>query len=126
MCQGVFHHARIDNLIKGNEYAPNNRGILWQGLCFGTRTHDGNSGVNYFSKVGQNGMWQYPIGMKDWVALELNVTTGTKLSGGSIGRYCINKSNLKAEEQNQHRCPFAGIEALWILYHHVPDSVILS
>ena len=60
------------------------------------------------------------------VALELNVTTSTKLSGGSIGRYCINKSNLKAEEQNQHRCPFAGIEALWILYHYVPDSVILS
>ena len=46
MCQGVFHHTTIDNLVKGNEYAPNSRGILWQGLCFGTRTHNGNSGVN--------------------------------------------------------------------------------
>ena len=124
--QGVFHHTKIGNLLQGNEYAPNSRGILQQGLCFGTRTHNGNSGVNFFSKIGKYGMWQSHVRRNDMVALELNVTTSTKLSGGSIGRYCINRGNLAPEEQNQHRCPFAGVEALWVLRHHVPDFVILS
>ena len=43
-----------------------------------------DAALMYFLKVGQYGMWQYHIRMKDWVALELNVTTGTQLSGGSM------------------------------------------
>ena len=67
-------------------------------------------------------MWQYHIDLEKQIALELDVTTSTNLSSESIGRYCINKSKLKPKEQNQHRCPSAGIEALWILYHHVSSG----
>ena len=125
-CTPVFHHTRIDNLVRSSPTAPGSRGILEQGLCFGTSTHAGNSGVNYYSVRGDYGFWTYHGSSTGWVGLELAVTGGTKLKGGSPGRYCINRQSLDLLERDRPDCPLVGIIALWVLWDEAPAFVKIS
>ena len=76
---------------------------------FGTCTHAGNSGVNYYSRSGDYGFWTYDKSSTGWVGLELAANGGTKLKGGSIGRYCINRASLEEHERDRPDCPLIGI-----------------
>ena len=125
LCQQVFHHTKINNLVEGSSESPGSQGILKQGLCFGTCTHVGCSGVNFYSVAGGYGFWSYRGDrgewLPGWVGLELGVNASTKLKGGSIGRYCITRANLGENERRIEVCPFAGIRAIWVPYPEAPD-----
>ena len=78
---------------------------------FGTCTHAGNSGVNYYSRFGDYGFWTYNTPTTGWVGLELAVNAGTQLKDGSIGGYCINRAPLDEHEQDRPDCPFIVMKA---------------
>ena len=120
----VFHHMKIEYLVESSPSAPNSRGILRQGLCFGMCTHGGTSGVNYYSRSGDYGFWTYDRrSSTGWVGLELAVNAGTKLKGGSQGRYCTNRRSLDPKEKDRPDCPFIGILAMWAPWDEAPDFV---
>ena len=121
-CMPVFHHTRIEYLVGGSPTAPGSTGILEQGLCFGTCTHQKNSGVNYYSASGRYGFWTYD-GQPGWVGLELAVTGGTSLKNGSAGKYCINRASLDELQRGRPDCPLVGIMAMWVLWEEAPDFV---
>ena len=116
----VFHHTKIEALTNCSEYAPRSRGILHEGVCFGTCTHNSKCGVNYYSITGEYGFWT--AGQSGWAALELEVSAGSKLAGGSKARYCITRDNL-GDHRRHHLCPFAGITAMWVMYKDAPELV---
>ena len=120
-CKNVFHHTKIEHLVKSSPTAPHSRGILEQGLYFGTQTHKGNSGVNFYSRSGDYGFWTYGRSSTGWVGLELAVNAGTKLKGGSQGRYCINRRSLDWKEKDRPDCPFIGIVAMYVPWDEAPD-----
>ena len=122
-CKNVFHHTKIEHLVKSSPTAPHRRGILRRGLCFGIQTHAGNSGVNYYSRSGDYCFWTYHRSSTGWVGLELAVNAGTMLKGGSSGRYCINRASLDMHEQDRPDCPLIGILAMWVLWEDAPDFV---
>ena len=122
-CMGVFHHTKLEYLVGSSPTAPNSRGIIHQGLCLGTCTHEGNSGVNSYSRSGDFGFWTCNRSSPGWVALELAVNGGTKLRGGSKGRYCINRASLDEHEQGRPDCPLIGILAMWVLWEEAPPFV---
>ena len=122
-CKNVFHHTKIEHLVKSSPTAPHRRGILRRGLCFGIQTHAGNSGVNYYSRSGDYCFWTYHRSSTGWVGLELAVNAGTKLKGGSSGRYCTNRASLDVHEQDRPDCPFIGILAMWVLWEDAPEFV---
>ena len=125
LCYEVFHNTQLANLITESACAPGSQGILMQGLCFGVCTHNHNSGVNYYSSAGEYGFWTFKPESPGFVALELVVNAGTKLTGGSPGRYCINRANC-GDGEVPLVCPFAGIKAIWLPWTEAPDFLKLS
>lgn len=82
-----WHITRISNLVARNvdplNAIPASNGILVDsGLRYGYCTHNGNSGVNFFT--------YFPTDMvsRGYVALKVDAIHGTKLKGGSRCRLC--------------------------------------
>ena len=82
-----WHITRISNLVARNvdplNAIPASNGILVDsGLRYGYCSHNGNSGVNFFT--------YFPTDMvsRGYVALKVDAIHGTKLKGGSRCRLC--------------------------------------
>ena len=52
----AFHHCRLESLVRSHQWAPGSRGILHQGLHFGTCTHTGKCGVSFYAEDGAVGV----------------------------------------------------------------------
>ena len=82
-----WHVTRAQNLIARNDHRvnamPNSNGILRDGgLRYGSCTHGGLSGVNFFTYFPTH------LVVDDYVCLKIDVIHGTRLKGGSGHRLC--------------------------------------
>ena len=118
----VYHNTMVQSLVRPNPWAPGSQGILRDGarLKWGTCTHHGNSGVNFYCG-GTYGVDTFSPGTymdhpeDAWVSLEIFVTTATKLRQG---RYCINAREDKARHMY---CLVLAIRAIWVPYNDAPN-----
>jgi len=102
-CGPVYHNTTLVSLVAPNMHCPGSRGIFVdRTLKWGTQTHLGSAGVNFYAG-GDAGAWTFDPKErlddldKAWVALELRVTAAKKLKGGSSGRYCINAEASRSQ-----------------------------
>lgn len=81
------HATKMDYLVGPNDstYGFPSCGILvGGGLRYGKCTHEGNSGVNFYSYLHQCFL------TPGWVALRLKAVDSTRLRNGRKGRHCVN------------------------------------
>ena len=124
-CGPVYHNTTLVSLVAPNMHCPGSRGIFVdRTLKWGTQTHLGSAGVNFYAG-GDAGAWTFdPKERLDdldraWVALELRVTAAKTLKGGSSGRYCINA------EASRMGNSYSQIMSMLVPVANVPPPLML-
>ena len=110
----VAQHAR--SLVQGRKNAPGSAGIFNdQCLRYGTSTHSGCSGVNFYADGGLETFTNHD----HWIRMELHVCKGQELRGGRSARYCI-------VGPGGEPCEWVRIMAIWFQYDTLPEVMQLT
>ena len=114
----LFHGTRLSPLVHPTlDWTGRTLGtgiLHQQRLVYGICTHGGKAGCNFHT----DGCWTFD-GSSGWVQLKCDVTSVSKLKGGSAGRYCI------CGPKNEI-CFKAILRALWAPFDEIPAMVFFT
>jgi hypothetical protein len=119
-----YHCTQATNLVRSNpSILDKGTGIFGdeRQLRFGSCTHDGNAGVNFYSMLPYTNFdakTRMP-GEYAWIALEIEIAGDVnRLKGGSMCRHCHNgPAGCLATA--------VKIKAVWVPYMSLPDHMRL-
>ena len=111
----LYHATRLQSPVQPMRACPMGQGILNDGfLMYGSCTHGGLSGVNYYSVNPQT----CTVG-DGWSLLKLTVSHGRRLRGGARCRQCIPGSFGQP-------CVYTVVDSILVMIEDVPPLVFMA
>ena len=112
----VYHQTLLRNLVRPSEWMTEARGILNDGFRYGSGSHRGCRGVNFYSKVPTFNFKSTDADI--WCICHVLALEGKLLKGGADYRYCVRGIPGM-------RCNRVCLQAFSVQKKHVPEVLIL-